>query len=266
MRNRLKCVRSYRTLAKVVGEFDPPTREEWSGPAANFDDFTTDSLSVPLVPSDSPGTPIQIVGDGNCLPRTASLFLYGTQEHHEEIRYRILKELVEHSSFYLSKELDRGGTVSAAARSFAMFSEFYTGQRLNSQSIKKIYQLELRSITKLGSYMGAWQIAALASISGQVVHSVYPQYGAATVRNELHRSFHPRESSATDSDKPGMHILWTKYPRCWSPLSPLQGDRLILFYFCHGKFKGYIFYHFVENAIFCNSIQNTLFETTDDLL
>ena len=133
----------------------------------NFDDMNTDILSVPLVPSDSPGTPIQIDGDGNCLPRAASLFLYGTQEHHEEIRYRILKELVEHSSFYLSKELDKGGTVSQAARSFAKFSEFCTGQ-----SIKKTYiSAGIAEHHQVGQLYRSKQIAALASFIGRVVHS-----------------------------------------------------------------------------------------------
>lgn len=38
--------------------------------------------------------PITIVGDGNCLFRAISKAMYGSEEHHFELRYRSLVELV----------------------------------------------------------------------------------------------------------------------------------------------------------------------------
>lgn len=38
--------------------------------------------------------PVSIVGDGNCLYRAISKALYGSEQHHAEIRFRTLCELV----------------------------------------------------------------------------------------------------------------------------------------------------------------------------
>ena len=46
--------------------------------------------------------PVNVVGDGNCLPRTGSLLATGTQEHALEISVRIVCELVLHKDSYLS--------------------------------------------------------------------------------------------------------------------------------------------------------------------
>ena len=61
-----------------------------------------DELSMQVLPDDMPVTehgqvyPISVIGDGNCLPRTGSIFAYGTEEHHEEIRAKIIMEQVLH--------------------------------------------------------------------------------------------------------------------------------------------------------------------------
>lgn len=222
IRDRLKHVRSYRTLTRAVADFQlPAIASEDLTPT--FDDVMVDDLSLPLIPSDSPGTPVQKMGDGNCLPRTASLFTYNTQDNHEEMRYRILQELVQNADYYLSKDLDKGGESKDCSKTFAMFSEFYKGQRLTLRCIKNIYEQELLSIKTLGSYMGAWQVASLATILGRVVYSVYPEYGAATVRKDLHRVFYPRDMHVDEFLMPPLHILWTNIqgvdlkPKEWRP-------------------------------------------------
>ena len=54
--------------------------------------------------------------------------------------------------------------------------------------------------------MGAWQLAAAASVLGTPIMSIYPEYGAATVRGDLHRLFWPREASASVVP---VKIMWT---------------------------------------------------------
>ena len=89
------------------------------------EDLDVDAVSVPLVPPECTNlTPVAIYGDGNCLPRCASLFAFHTQMKHAEMRVRI--------------------------------------------------------VIKDGTYMGAWQMASLATILGRVVNSVYPIYAAET--------------------------------------------------------------------------------------
>lgn len=67
--------------------------------------YLTDQESEELLPDDAPGlVPVQIYGDGNCLPRCASLLATRVQEHHFQMRLRIAVELAAHEDFYLTEE------------------------------------------------------------------------------------------------------------------------------------------------------------------
>ena len=67
---------------------------------------------------------------------------------------RIVIELVKNEEHYLSADLDIGGAKNSAS-TFAMFSKFYKGQRLNARSIKMLYRREVLTLIKDGTYMGA---------------------------------------------------------------------------------------------------------------
>ena len=217
----LKNVISYKDLSEVVNRisFDPlvcATR------TLTIDDVTVDEYSMPLVPPDaSSSLPANIYADGNCLPRAASLFAYHTEDCHEELRYRIIQELVQNSEYYLSEALNFGGGTKAA-QTFAMFSEFFTAESFLKKSVQTIFEEETLSICMCGTYMGAWQIAALAAVLQRPVRSVYPVYAGATVRKDLHRMFYPRGEITGDQGE-AMEVLWTNTqgvdlkPREWRP-------------------------------------------------
>lgn len=60
---------------------------------------TVDKASMSLVPNDDGLEnlfPCLIYGDGNCLPRCGSLFAYGTENKHLDIRARIVLHLVKY--------------------------------------------------------------------------------------------------------------------------------------------------------------------------
>ncbi|KAK6174239.1 hypothetical protein SNE40_017555 [Patella caerulea] len=71
-----------------------------------------DKASTPLIPvSDLPLVPnigvenlfaVDILGDGNCLPRCASVILYGNQNRHPEMGERIVKELTEQGKIHVT--------------------------------------------------------------------------------------------------------------------------------------------------------------------
>jgi hypothetical protein len=91
---------------------------------------TIDKLSLSLVPGENDLQdlfPCLIYGDGNCLPRCGSLFAYGTEEKHIEIRKRIVLHLVQHKEMYLN---------SNDARTFSMFSELFSGEVLSEIAVK----------------------------------------------------------------------------------------------------------------------------------
>ena len=176
-----------------------------------------DGLSKDLVPDDIPLQPslnmypAQIYGDGNCLPRCASVIAFGDQDHHEEMRFRVVRELVIHKAFYMEdtnllagKHLSGNHLVS---QTFASVSDCYNGGRLTKRVITSVYQKETLTITKSGRYMGMWQIASLASVLGRPLVSVCPKYGNHNVRADIHRVFYPRESHHEHVDP--VFVMWT---------------------------------------------------------
>lgn len=103
---------------------------------------------------------------------------------------------------------DRNSTNDA--RTFAMFSEFFSGENLTDLAVQRIFEKEVFSIRKSGTYMGAWQMAALANVLNRPVRSVYPLYGGQTVRKELNRTFFPF-TSEKQQDQGTVYILWTNF-------------------------------------------------------
>ena len=72
--------------------------------------FTTDVDAASVFPKDTPRlTPLAIAGDGNCLPRCASVLVYGDEEHHTEMRARIILELVLAQECYLDESFLQDG-------------------------------------------------------------------------------------------------------------------------------------------------------------
>lgn len=108
-----------------------------------------------------------------------------------EIRVRIIVEAVTNKNFYLSHNyLDQGTSGSKCLpKAFAMYSDEYVPPgRLENEDIENI-----KKITKDKTYMGIWQMFALASVLCRCVFSVYPQLGNQVVRRDLHRLIKPRQ-------------------------------------------------------------------------
>ena len=113
----------------------------------------TDALA--WLPDDAPAfSPIQIYGDGNCLPRCASVFAYGTQEHFDEMRIRIALELASHPEAYLDNNFLRAGHLVAddLPKQYAMYSDQYTVNdsqqlRLGRFTSRRLKTLHTRDLT-----------------------------------------------------------------------------------------------------------------------
>ncbi len=52
-----------------------------------------------------------------------------------------------------------------------------------------------------------WHIHGLSSVIGKTIYSVYPVYGAFTVRDYLHRAVKPRPAAQSNEQRSGMFIL-----------------------------------------------------------
>jgi hypothetical protein len=156
--------------------------------------------------------PIEIFGDGNCLPRCGSVFAYGTEAHHCEIRLRIAIELIQYRHLYLDNNyLARGIEIvgrNNLSQRFAQFSaELATNDVLTKDKINEIYSREIKTVVSLSSCMGIWQLFALASVLEMPIFAVYPQMGSKAVRGDMHRLILPRQENATR--KSVSYIMWT---------------------------------------------------------
>ena len=137
-----------------------------------------------MVPNDIPLEsevelyPAEIYGDGNCLPRCGSFLAYGNENHHQEIRKRIVLEMIANKAFYLdNKNLKKGKCPNGSddvVKTIAMYSSQYTGEGMTYTDIERIYEKEVLEIMRPGTWMEDLQIASLASILRKPVVSVYP--------------------------------------------------------------------------------------------
>lgn len=205
---------SYEDLEIVADQLQlSPISEKTPDVTITTHKRTVDKASMSLVPNDDGLEnlfPCLIYGDGNCLPRCGSLFAYGTENKHLDIRARIVLHLVKYKEIYLNADFIRNDRQKSTndARTFAMFSEFFSGENLTDLAVQRIFEKEVFSIRKSGTYMGAWQMAALANVLNRPVRSVYPLYGGQTVRKELNRTFFPF-TSEKQQDQGTVYILWT---------------------------------------------------------
>ena len=144
---------------------------------------TIDSLANELKPDiqnvDDDLFPVQIYGDGNCLPRCGSLFVNRGQDDFDEIRCRIIVEQVLYQQYYLnSQNLGKGHEEKEDyAEVYAMSSPSWSGEKVNGcpVAIQRLYEAEIMHIRRSGVFMGIWQIHALANVLRMHFFSVYPQ-------------------------------------------------------------------------------------------
>ena len=170
-----------------------------------------------LLPDDCQNSfvPVSVPADGDCLLHAASYLVFGHIHYTEERRVRIVIEQILHPGMYLSSDFLKKGMnltekkAKALPANFAMYSDYFdpsASRRLTSAAVEKNYQTDVKSIVRPGTYLGIWQLFALASVLGINVKSVYPNRGNPNVQRDLHRTIFPKEASSTNKV---IHIMWT---------------------------------------------------------
>ncbi|KAK6174428.1 hypothetical protein SNE40_017706 [Patella caerulea] len=216
--HQMALCKNYEELCSLCTSYLKEIQAYPIDPVANLDilemkDGVIDKLALELIPDDFSENrfPVLIIGDGNCLPRCSSKFIFGNEENHVEMRSRIVIEMV------LNKEtltdsvlLCRGLSVKEdLVKSYVMYSDEYKfGRRISKQVIEETFIKETMSVRKAGSFMGIWQLHALSNILKRSVISVYPKYGGFTVRKHLNRKILPTIEVSSSSKEP-CYIFWT---------------------------------------------------------
>lgn len=171
---------------------------------------TVDKGALALKPSSvDPGLyPVITAGDGNCFFRALSMFAYGKDTHHVEMRCRVVAELIKNKKKYSSG----AGMVKdhedphqfLALLTVLSDSCSLTVDAVTSRDVEAGLASEIMAIRIPSSYCGLWQVAASANVLGAPVSSVYPNKGWYVEMNN--RTFFPDFPS---QEAPVCHIMWS---------------------------------------------------------
>lgn len=158
--------------------------------------------------------PIEVYGDGNCLPRCGAVL---TGLHHIELRVRIAIEGIAFEHLYMDNTFLSKGSGRICGRNYtslyAQYSdEFDPSAVLTPVVERRVYRKELMEIIKPGRYMGIWQMFCLASVLKSKVRSVYPLYGSDMVREDLDRIIFPRDIGVSLENE--ICIMWSHIHGC----------------------------------------------------
>lgn len=175
--------------------------------------FPLDSRAQAEYPNDGPKDlkAVQVYGDGNCFPRAVSLLLFSTQNHHHEVRARMIIEAVVNKHIYLDEEYLKQGATFLHKRStlpviYATYSEYFEDEHLSPNAISALYDLEVMGICTTGTYCGIWQFFQACNAFEVSIRSVYPFRGKSTIRKDFNRIFKPYTAV---TDKLLINIMWT---------------------------------------------------------
>lgn len=172
-----------------------------------WNELSFDAISEGLLPADTKETgyrALKTIADGNCLFRSASIFAFGNEHRHKEMRIRTVLELALNSEFY-----QKGNDVDKI--SLAQMSEIYPkgGERpskLSDEGVRTEFESEVQSSTACNSWCGYWHLQALGTVLGRQIRSVFPDSGSNEVRKYFNEIICPRRY---DPSKKPLTFMWT---------------------------------------------------------
>ena len=220
-RLRIAALADFETIA-ITARLEEQLYQSQPLPAAllntQFLSYSIDNVALSIFPHDAPQNlcPVNIGGDGNCLFRSFSLALFGSESCHLEMRARAIVELICHSHHYLSIQEMFHTNDNQLLFWLSHYSSTADTSFLDMADIRNIFQVFKAVIVESlapNSWVGMWHLAALASVSQKTVMSIYPaeQVGIATtstVRRVLNRLVYPRIAGLSPNSD-SIPIMWT---------------------------------------------------------
>ena len=177
--------------------------------------LTSDLLqSVNIVIPES-HVPVDVTADGNCLPRSLSRIVYGSERNHLEIRVRLVLDGVLNKTMYLNNANLKVGSSSKVqdenfVQRYCRYSDnFDTCRALTKRTVERFYESEWYEYRRRGVYSGIFQLHSAANVLQMKVESYYPSLTFHSVHVDLHRSLFPL-GRHDEEDLETCHIVWTK--------------------------------------------------------
>ena len=175
------------------------------------DEGLVDLVALHYRPSDCPDymVPCHIFGDSNCFPCCLSLICFHTEDHHVEMRVRLVYEGVQNWRQYINNRyMNKGASIvrgrGGSCEAISLYSSAYAAENYN---IQNVFQAEILEIRKPGAWCGLWQLAEAANVLHRPVKSVFPDMYTINMRKDFDREFLCLNNAY--NSRPHIYLMWT---------------------------------------------------------
>ena len=98
---------------------------EYSFPVFPEGSFSVDRVAVGFLPQDTPTdiVPMNVVGDGNCLYRAASVLAYGREDDHTQLQAAVVQEIKDYAAAYADLFTELAKSVDSQADYRSLLSQ-----------------------------------------------------------------------------------------------------------------------------------------------
>ena len=160
--------------------------------------------------------PICIEPDGNCFFRSISRLLYGSEDHHIEMRCRIIIDSVGNLKNYTDHDylMRCASHVHKNCSNIASYYCSYSGvsnvgiRDQSSKGIQSVFRDDVMRICKLKQHCGPWQFHSAANVLNSKLIMVFPSTNICSdVRVDYNRVFCPSKIDSNKTKEFG--LLWT---------------------------------------------------------
>ena len=198
----------------------PPLPDKFVGDKSVSGD-SIDNVAMTFFPADTPQRflchhPVITGMDGNCFCRSISRLVFGSQEHHLQIRCRIVMDSVmkvvdytDHN--YLMRNCSH---IHRRCSNIASYYCTYSGVKQvgnrdsTIQGIQSVFREDVLRIRNLGEYCGLWQFHSAANVLNSKITMMFPsKHIRLDVRVDHHREFWPHNIKKMRDKELG--LLWT---------------------------------------------------------
>ena len=158
--------------------------------------------------------PVKVGTDGNCCPRALSVLAYGKEDHHVEMRCRLVVEMASDEEKYLTPsnwELDQESLTTLAS-----ISDDFSND-LSLAGVKSTFHQETHSCIQTEVYLQLWQFFAAGEVLNCPIDVIYPVRGGEVLRSMHHRKVQPLRICRS----PQLHLMWSsnrqdQTSECWT--------------------------------------------------
>lgn len=147
--------------------------------------------------------PVKIIGDGNCLYRSLSKSLYGREDHHYELRYRIAIEMV----------LKRDSFLQCTRNEYSNETNFFDHLCPESDSSiatpESIFDQQILSAIRINEFASVWHIYSAAQALNINIYQNYPSLESNSQTNMI--NFMNRKIDNLDGVAQGIINIFNRF-------------------------------------------------------